>query len=139
MEQLKTLYAEYHQKVTDLRQKAHFFDGIMGFGDDPKKDPCHEAFYHAVKNWVEAFAATCPSPEDANEVASFLIEAPAHNREAESYWFMYANMVFIEALIPYINSIYAKALAKRMNFLFPRYDRMPAHQAVYKKLQQAGK
>ena len=139
MEQLKTLYQNYHNQVIEIRNKAHFFDGIMGFGDDPKRHPCHQAFYDAVKAWVDGFAATAPTAEKAKEVASFLLEAPAHNREAESYWFMYANMVFIEPLIPYLNKEDARALAKRMHFLFPRYDRMPAHQAVYKKLQQAGK
>ena len=139
MEQLKALYEDYAQKALEVRKRARLFDGVMGFGEDPKKDPCHMAFYEAVKEWAEAFAATEPSPEEANEAISFFIETPAHNRERECYWFMYANMVFIEKLIPYLNNIYAKALAKRMNFLFPRYDRMPAHQAVFKKLQQAGK
>lgn len=139
MEQLKALYEDYAQKALEVRKKARLFDGVMGFGDDPRKHPCHEAFYHAVKEWVEAFAASTPSPEEANDAISFLIEAPAHNREGECYWFMYANMVFMEPLIPYLNGIYAKSLAKRMNFLFPRYDRMPAHQAVFKKLQKAAK
>lgn len=139
MEQLKTLYQDYHQKVIDIRKKAHFFDGVMGLGDDPKKAPCHQAFYDDVKNWVDAFASAGPSPEDAQAVASFLLETPAHNREGESYWFMYAAMAFIEPLIPYLCKEDAKALAQRMNFLFPRYDRMPVHQTVYKKLLKAGK
>lgn len=139
MEQLKALYADYQQQVIDIRKKAGLFAGIMGFGNDPKKHPCHEAFYFAVKAWTEAFAATKPSPEEARDVVSFFMETPAHNREEESYWFMYTNMVFIELMIPYLNNTYAKELAKRMNFLFPRYDRMPAHQEVFKKLQQAGK
>ena len=139
MEQLKALYEDYAQKALEVRQKARPFDGIMGLGDDPKNHPCHEAFYLAVKEWAEAFAAAKPSPEEANEAISFLIETPAHSREQECYWFMYACMVCMDPLIPYLNNTYAKALAKRMNFLFPRYDRMPAHRAVYKKLQQAGK
>ena len=139
MEQLKALYTNYAQTVLDLRKKARIFDGIMGFGDDPKKNPCHEAFYYAVKDWVDAFVATSPTPEQAMEVASFLLETPAHNRESESYWFMYTNVCFIEPIIPYIYKEDAKALAKRLNFLFPRYDRMPVHQTVYKKLQQAAK
>ena len=139
MEQLKALYEDYAQKALEVRKKSRLFDGVMGFGDDPRKHPCHETFYLAVKAWVEDFAATNPSAEEANEVISFLIEAPAHNRERECYWFMYASIVFMEPLIPYLNNTYAKALAKRMNLLFPRYDRMPAHQSVFKKLQQAGK
>lgn len=139
MEQLKAIYEDYAQKALDVRKQARLFDGVMGFGDDPKKDPCHMAFYEAVKAWTEAFAATGPTAEAARDAISFLIETPAHNRERECYWFMYACMVFMEPLIPYLNNTYAKELAKRMNFLFPRYDRMPAHQAVYKKLQQAGK
>lgn len=139
MEQLQKLYQDYHQQVIDLRQKAHFFDGVMGLGDDPKKHPCHEAFYQAVQDWTATFVAGSPTPTDAYAAASFLLETPAHNREGESYWFMYASMVFIEPLIPYLNKEDCKALTARMNFLFPRYDRMPAHQALYKKLQKAGK
>lgn len=139
LQQLAKLYEDYRLKVIEIRKKARFFDGVFGLGDDPKKDPCHEAFYQAVKEWIDAFAAGSPTPEEANAVVSFLLETPAHNRESESYWFMYAVMVFMDPLIPYLNKADAKALAKRMNFLFPRYDRMPVHQVSYKKLLDAGK
>lgn len=139
LQQLEKLFGDYRQKVIEIRKKSRFFDGVFGLGDDPKKNPCHEAFYQAVKEWVDTFAASSPSPETANAAVSFLLETPAHNRESESYWFMYAVMAFIDPLIPYLNKEDAKVLAKRMNLLFPRYDRMPAHQAAYKKLLDAGK
>lgn len=139
MDSLRQLYADYLAEAYKVRKNASAFAGIFGLGDDPRKHPCHEVFYHNVEKWMEEFVASGPACELAGEVASFLLEEPGKHRDKEGYWFLYACLGFIRSLIPFLSGEDCKALAARMNELYPRRERMPLQQETFKLLQKAGK
>ena len=139
MEKLRQLYTDYLEETYTIRKKASAFAGILGLGDDPRKNPCHEKFYNDVDGWMKSFAETEPAAEQAREVAAFLLEEPAKNRETEGYWFMYVCIGFIRNLIPFMEAQDCKVLAERMNALYPKRERMPLQQETFKMLQKAGK
>lgn len=139
MENLRQLYADYLAEADKIRKNASAFAGIFGLGDDPRKHPCHEIFYHNVEKWVQDFVAAVPAREQAFEAASFLMEEPGKNAKAEGYWFLYACLGFIRSLIPFLAQEDCKRLSERMNALYPRRERMPVQQETFKLLEKAGK
>lgn len=139
MENLRQLYADYLAEADKVRKNASVFAGIFGLGDDPRKNPCHEIFYQNAGNWVKDFVASAPAREQALEAASFLLEEPRKNTNAEGYWFLYVCVGFIRDLIPFLDREDCKQLAERMNTLYPRRERMPLQQETLKMLQKAGK
>ena len=52
--ELREIYETYVQKVAKVMDNASAFDGFWGWGDDPKKDPCHMEFYEAVETYLQA-------------------------------------------------------------------------------------
>ena len=139
MEKLRQLYADYLEEAYQVRKKAPAFAGIFGLGEDPRKHPCHDTFYRSVQGWVAQFVSGAPDPQQALEATSFMLEEPKKHVGAEGYWFVYVCIGFIRDLIPYLSGEDCKALAVRMNTLYPRRDRMPLQQETLKMLQKAGK
>ena len=139
MENLRQLYADYLAEALNVRKKASAFAGIFGLGDDPRKNPCHEAFYEKAQEWTKAFVAGEPTGEQAQEVAQFMLEEPFKHIGAEGYWFLYVCIGLIRELIPFMSREACGALAERMNALYPRRDRMPVQQETFKMLQKAAK
>lgn len=139
VEQLQQLYGAYLEEAEKARKAASPFDGLFGLGNDPRKHPCHDAFYKRLQAWIGDFIATGPSGEAARAVAEHLLEAPARHRETEGYWYMFAGLGFLKELIPSLSKADCKALAARMNTLYPRRERLPLQQAVFNQLTKAGK
>lgn len=139
MEKLRQLYADYLEEADNVRKKAPAFAGIFGLGDDPRRHPCHEAFYHNVENWMRDFLESQPDAQQALEAAIFLLEEPRKNAKAEGYWFLYVCVGFIRELIPFLSREDCKRLSEQMNALYPRRERMPVQQDTFKMLQKAGK
>lgn len=139
METLRQLYADYLAEAAEIRKKASAFAGLFGLGDDPRRHPCHEVFYHNVEKWVKSFVDSQPDAQQALEAASFLLEEPRKNTQAEGYWFLYVCVGFVRELIPFLTVQDCKQLSERMNTLYPRRERMPLQQETFKMLQKAGK
>lgn len=136
---LHQLYEDYLAKATKVKQSASWFDGMFGLGNDPRKNPCHDAFYEAAQQWTAGFAASAPSQETAREAASFILEAPHKHRQSEGYMYMFVAIGNILPLIPFLKKEDCRALAQQLDHFYPRLDRFPLQQQVFKALQKAGK
>ena len=139
MENLRKLYTDYIEEAYNVRKKASVFAGIFGLGDDPRKNPCHDAFFQNASQWLKDFLASEPNEAQAMEAATFILEEPRNHEGAEGYWYLYVCIGFIRELIPFMNAADCKALAERFNNLYPRRERMPLQQETFKMLQKAGK
>ena len=139
LNELKALYENYAKESHEVRKKAPVFAGWLGLGSDPRKHPCHEAFYDATIAWTERFVATQPSAEAAMEVALFELETPPVYRDYDAYWFMFVAVGNIRSLIPLLTKEDCKALVKRFDELYRKQDRMPLQVETYKKLVKAAK
>ena len=120
VEELKVLYTEYAQKVKEVRKAAKPFDGVFGFGNDPRRNPCHEAFFQAGGQWAERFAATGPEQEKILEAALFILEEPLQYQEKECYWYMFASHANLKPLIPIMTPETANTVRERFEKLYPR-------------------
>ena len=136
LEQLKERYRQYDEEATLVRKKASPADGLFGFGNDPKNHPCHELFYEDIGKWTKAFLETRPDARDALAAARFLIEAPRSCAGPESYWMMYAAQGWCRELVCRLNSEGCAQLRTLYDELYPKRDRMPVHQELYKALKK---
>lgn len=136
LEQLKERYRQYDEEATLVRKKASPADGLFGFGNDPKNHPCHELFYEDIGKWTKAFLETRPDAADALTAARFLIEAPKTCGSRESYWMMYAAQGWCRELVCRLDPEGCAQLRALYDELYPRRDRMPVHQELYKALKK---
>ncbi len=132
--ELQKIYDQYAEDVRQVRQKASCFAGLFGMGDDPRKHPCHEAFYEAVGHWVEAFVQTGPAPEDVSAAVRYILEAAVLHWEEESCWYMYAAQKHAEALIPMLSRQTCGELRERYEQWYPPIERMPVQTKIYRML-----
>ena len=137
--ELKGMYEDYLKESAEVRKKAPMFAGWLGLGSDPRKHPCHEAFYDATIAWTERFVASAPDHEQAMEVAMFELETPMQFRDYDAYWFMFVAIGNIRPLIPLLSKEDCQALVKRFDELYKKHDRMPLQVETYKKLVKAAK
>lgn len=137
---LKERYRKYEEEANLVRKKSSPADGLFGFGNDPKNHPCHELFYEDVGKWMQGFLAEQPDARSSYEAARFIIGAPAECSSRESYWMMYAAQGWCRELVGRLDSDGCAALRDLFDELYPRRDRMPVQQALYKALKKgAGK
>ncbi len=134
--QLKTIFTDYDAAVRDVRKKARAFDGILGLGKDPRKDPCHEQFYNAVGKWTEDFLATEPSQEDLKAAALFLIEEPKNYEGKECFWFMFAAQGHIKPMIGTMCPETSQMIKASLEAAYKKRDRMPLQKELLKLLDK---
>ena len=140
VQKLKERYARYVETARKVRRKAPATAGLFGMGDDPRKNPCHEAFYEDVASWAAEFRASNPDEKAANEAVSWIIEAAAEHRDEDAYWFMYAVHGHCKELIPLLAPADCARLVQFYDEQYPRRDRMPVQKEVYRLLKKrAGK
>ena len=136
---LEAIYTNYRQTLLEVRKKAKLFDGFFGLGKDPKKDPCHEAFYEAVGAWVADFVATEPSQGDILAVSEFLVRHPLQYRDKECYWFMFAAHGHLKPLIPLMDKATSLAVHNCLETSYGKADRMPLQKELLKTLKKNAK
>ena len=140
LQQLQERYRQYDEEANLVRKKAAPADGLFGFGNDPKNHPCHELFYEDIGKWTKAFLASDPDPEQSCAAARFLITAPVECSSKESYWMMYAAQGWCRELVCRLDAGDCGKLRDVFDELYPRRDRMPVQQELYKALKKgAGK
>lgn len=139
LNRLKARYWQYEVEAGKSVQKARPTDGLFGMGADPRKHPCHDAFYEDVGNWVDEFLNAEPSSQEADEAAMWIIKAAAGHRDTEVYWYMFAAQGYAVPLIQKMTPESCRELAEWYDKAYPKRDRMPVQQNVFKLLQKRAK
>ena len=137
MTELKEIYQHYYEKAETVRAKASIFDGFWGFGKDPAKDACHEVFYERAQEWVEKFDDT--DPDRVLEVVKFILNAPLEQHAKGVHDYLFAAHGLILPLIPRLRSADCGELARWYDANFPKRQRLPLQQKVWKTLKDMGK
>lgn len=134
--ELKERYRQYGEEAALVRKKAKPTDGLLGFGNDPRNNPCHQRFYEDVGQWTKEFLATQPDPEDSLEAARFLIAAPKTCGSEESYGMMYAALGWCRELVDRLDGEGCAELGALLEELYPKRDRMPVQLELLKTLNK---
>ena len=137
MVELKEIYARYYERAAQVRAKASPLAGVWGLGNDPRHDRCHEDFFEAVQGWVERFDGDAAAAREA--VQWILGESAAQKQNRDVYWFLFAAHKLTLQLIPRLDPADSMALFGWYDKHFPKKERLPAQQQVWKALKKAGK
>lgn len=136
VQQLKDRYADYIKDVQKVYKNAKPMDGLFGWGDDPRKDPCHMRFYEDLEQWAQDFLASAPARAEVHEAVCFILETPAKHRDTPCFWFMYAAQGLTREMIPMLEASQCGQLRQMYDENYPRRDRMPVQKEVYKRLKK---
>ena len=139
LQQLKEIYETYIANLCKVYKEAKPTDGLFGWGDDPRKDPCHMRFYEDAEKWAEAFLRSRPGNEVVYEAVRFLLETPDKYREKHCFWFMFAAQGLTRDMIPLLTKEQCAQLMACYDDTYPRRERMPVQKEVYKKLKKGAK
>lgn len=139
MEMVQQLHQRYKSYVTELDRvyaEAKPADGLFGWGDDPRKDPCHMRFYEDVEGWTKAFLTDNHDPSAVFEAVSFMLRVPSEYREHQGFWFMYAAQGLARDMIPMLTAQQCAELRDFYDTAYQKRDRMPVQKELYKLLKK---
>ncbi len=132
---LQAIYQDYIGQAAAALQNASTFDGLWGFGNDPKKDPCHVKFYETVDHYIDTLVQGCP-PEEAFQAADWIIRTPLLHENQAVYWCMIAVHGPCKKLIPLLTPGQCAQLCRVYDDSYLRRDRLPVQQELYKALKK---
>ena len=139
MEKLQQIYSQYIQAVGQVYREAKPMDGLFGWGDDPRKDPCHMRFYEDVEQWVQDFLKTAPDPEELFQAVRYILREASLHQGEHCFWFMYAAHGLTRSMIPGLTKEHCNDLRSFYDECYSKRDRMPAQNEVYKLLKKGGR
>lgn len=137
--ELREIYETYVQDVAKIMANASAFDGVWGWGDDPKKDTCHMKFYEAVEAHLHTLLQNRSSEDVLFEAVDWIIRTAADHRDTAAYWYMYAAHGLCKDLIPLLTAAHCAALRDLYDDHYPKFDRMPVQRELYKLLKKRAK
>ena len=136
IEEIRSLYENYIDKVMELERKRKPTDGLLGFGTSPSQDPCHDAFADELEKELAAFTAGNPGSAETAEILEYMIRIPTSHEEPKSvYWMLLAVHSLAIDLTKHLDREDAKRLAAIYAKLYPRWERLPNMTKLLKALK----
>ena len=140
LEALSQVFEDYRIALKECEKKYKPTDGFLGFGHSIKDDPCHGQADERVEKLVAEIAAAQPSPQEAERaVLMLLARDDALSWPASAQLMLRAIERHCTPLIPFLSPDSAKALLKKCETRYKRWDRFPAQKAVFKALKEQSK
>ena len=139
LEQLQELYAVYETQATDAKKNSSYFASVLGMGNDHRNHPCHDQFFQGVGTAIAEFLTQTPSQEETGAVLQWLLMTAADHKQKPTYWYLYAIHGFADQLIPLADPGLCEQLHVQYNKAYPRIERMPVQNAIYKALGKRAK
>lgn len=126
----------YEEDVDNLVARLRPGDGVLGFGRDPKRDPCHMDFYQAVGETVARFAGEELEAEEAFQGVRFLLSMTQEERHMLVRPMMEAAQGHALPLIPLLEPGRAEELAHWYVAHYPKRQRLPIQNRVMQALEK---
>ena len=138
---LQVCMERYHEAVKKMTAKLRPGDGVLGFGRDPKRDPCHMEFYNAVGDAVKGMMQEGLSSEEAASAVRFLVTLGLDDGTYHSLTQPMREAVQGHArpLVPLLEPAAAQELAAWYAKAYPRHRRLPVQSQLLKELEHRGR
>ena len=128
---------EYDQAMGKVAAQLRPGDGLLGFGRDPKRDPCHMEFYEAVGEAVGRMVQEGLTPAEAEETVRFLVTLAQEERYFDLTQPMReAVQGHARVLVPFLEPEAARQLAVWYDKAYPRRRRLPVQSQLLKELER---
>ena len=135
LEELRSICTEYEEAVREIEKNKRMFDGILGLGNHPGNDPCHEKLDRRI-------TALCALAAEEGDAAEREALAEAVFRLAESWkgpeygrLMLLAQHRHTLALIPGLSREGRERLADWYGKTYPRRKRLPVQDQVFAALK----
>ena len=138
MEQLKACYDHYREEAEMVRKNRPFLEGVFGVGSASKDHPCHTVFLETVEKWVSAVVQE-GNTEKAEFGLRYVVCTSEEDKEAFSYWTMFAAHGLARPLVDLVSPQCAGEMRRWYDEKLPRWERLPVHKDLYKKLKKREK
>jgi hypothetical protein len=132
----------YFSAVERVMKNLKPGDGLFGLGNDPKRDPCHMAFYDALSEILSQAQSQPLSEAELDELVACVLRLDADNAGQLDMVRLMLQAVqgLTLPLIPRISQPCAEELAAWYAQYYPRKSRMPNQSKVLRALdRRAGK
>ena len=139
LEQLQSLYETYEQQAQAAKKKSSIFAGILGSGNDHRNHPCHDQFYQDVGKVIHSFLEESPDAAAVGPVLRWVLMEASRHKEQVTFGYLYALHNYAEDLIALADPAECAQLYAQYNQVYPRIERMPVQQKVYKALGKRAK
>lgn len=132
--------SRYFSEVERVMKNLKFGDGLFGLGNDPKKAPCHMAFYEAVAEALSQAESQALSEEELDEIVTVVLRLDTdHAQQSEMVRLMLQAVQGLTLpLIPRLSKGCAEALCEWYAGSYPRQSRMPNQSKVLRALRRRG-
>ena len=114
-------------------------DGILGFGNDPKRSPYHMDFYNELGELAGRLAQGEWPAEEAGETVEFLLTLGEKFGGKMTLPMMEAAQGHVLPLVPLLACDQAEQLARSYAARYPRRKRLPIQEKVLQALEKRAK
>ena len=111
-------------------------DGLLGFGNDPKRSPYHMEFYNQVGEAAARLARGEWPAEEAEETVEFLLTMGEKYGCRLTQPMMEAVQGHVLPLVPLLTSVQAERLSRSYGLRYPRRRRLPVQKKVFQALER---
>ena len=114
-------------------------DGILGFGNDPRRSPYHMDFYNELGDLAGRLAQGEWPAEEAGETVEFLLTLGEKFGGKMTLSMMEAAQGHVLPLVPLLACDQAEQLARSYAARYPRRKRLPIQEKVLQALEKRAK
>lgn len=133
---LEQITDRYLAKEQNLEEKSSPFAGILGFHFGPKYDSCHEDYYNDMIAAVNAYVQGEIDEQDCFEAAEYIITAGASISHITRKWAVVSGQASIKPILKELTPEHKAALIRCMDRLYPKHQRVPVQEEIYKMLKK---
>ena len=140
MKQLTLLYEAYFEQVRAAEKRLKPADGLFGMGEKLSNAPCHDAFWKALRAFLEGMDVK-EAPGQVGQALDFIYRAPFAYPDVHPsvYWMLLAVQGLTQPLIACLRPEDAQALYRWYQKAYPRRERLPVQNQVLEALKRQGK
>ena len=140
MKQLIGLYEAYIEQVRAAEKRLKPADGLFGMGERLANAPCHDAFWEALRAFLEGTDVKS-DPGQAYQALDFIYRAPFAYPDVHPsvYWMLLAVQGLTQPVIACLRPEDAQALYLWYQKAYPRRERLPVQNQVLAALKRQGK
>ena len=140
MKQLTLLYEAYFEQVRAAEKRLKPADGLFGMGERLANAPCHDAFWKALRAFLEGMDVK-EAPGQVGQALDFIYRAPFAYPDVHPsvYWMLLAVQGLTQPVITHLRPEDAQALYLWYQKAYPRRERLPVQNQVLEALKRQGK
>ena len=137
LEKITSATDEYIETTKRLIANRKFGEGIFGFNDTAKNDPCHINYFNFIEKTINEASESGLSSENAEEIAEFLLKAHAEtNCNDLAAWMLIVIQKLALQLIPLLSKAKKEDLLAWYCSYVPRLQRLPIQNDIVKALKK---